>query len=273
MLRSILGELSRIIDLFTVVPGRKYKTTLHERNIYTLISKLSIHNFDIDQYLMSLYTEIESWNESVIQNDYTIGNIKDQNLQSFLLDELGSDTEVTSLLIHDRRLRYQYFTNFDKEPETLTELIASRTKTNITIDSHDHTLSELLTSLIELKRFPILFLFERYNEQSLINKMKTISETLDQLDIKDNIGIYFRLKNDETGIVFNELISNKKYNCILDNNTQVAGIDDARMPKFFLNNTWRPKTVISFDTNIRHNKTAFYINECDLIINYTTYKN
>ena len=54
---------------------------------------------------MSLYTEIESWNETVIQNDYTIGNIKDQNLQSFLLDELGSDTEVTSLLLHDRRLR------------------------------------------------------------------------------------------------------------------------------------------------------------------------
>jgi hypothetical protein len=68
---------------------------------------------------------------------------------------------------------------------------------------------------------------------------------------------------------FNELIKKLNYNTHLDNTTQVVGISNKTLPKFMLNSTWYPKSVISFTPSFRSNKTHVYCDAVDLIIYYT----
>jgi hypothetical protein len=44
-----------------------------------------------------------------------------------------------------------------------------------------------------------------------------------------------------------------------------------KIPKFFLNNTWKPMSVIALDTKmgLRHGKTSVYSNCCDCIIEWS----
>ena len=61
------------------------------------------------------------------------------------------------------------------------------------------------------------------------------------------------------------------YNCNLDINTKIVGVQNGKIPKFFLKNDWKPMTVIALDTKmgLRHGKTSVYSNRCDLIIEYS----
>jgi CRISPR/Cas system endoribonuclease Cas6 (RAMP superfamily) len=124
-------------------------------------------------------------------------------------------------------------------------------------------------SLIELKRLPVLLIFDTHNQKKLTAQIVEMSNVLTHLDI-NNVGIYFRLPNNDTGKQFNEIVAERKYNTILDKNTQVMGVETNKLPKFILRNDWKPMSVIVVNTNLRNSKTAIYSTCCDLIITYDT---
>ena len=131
-------------------------------------------------------------------------------------------------------------------------------------------MTEVIESLINLKRLPILVVFDTLVNNKYLENLEILSESLEKNGIVDNIGIYFRLPNDEVGKQFNQLIKDKQYNYPLDNTTQVAGVMSGKLPKFFLKNAWRPMSVIALDSRMgmRHGKTAVYSNCCDLIVEW-----
>jgi hypothetical protein len=252
------------------INNRIHQCDLTEKNIVLLVDTLTPLDFEIHETLKNHYSTIKSWSENEIKNQYLLTSITNQNFHKQITNDLGISTPIDTNIIADRSIRYQYFVeNTEKIPETLTEKIANRTSTRVWVDSTQFSVDDIVQSLVELKRFPILFVFDGFSPDGQTSKLHEIADCLDRFGIYDKVGMYFRLPNNPIGKDFNELISQRQYNCVLDKDTKVVGVQSGKIPKFFLNNEWKPMSVVSLNNVLRHSKTAVYANSCDLIISHT----
>jgi len=189
-----------------------------------------------------------------------------------LIEEIGADMLSNHLLINDRKLRFQYFTDLKVDEKIKNQLagkIANRTNTRIFIDQKEHTLIDVFQALALLNRDPILLVFDEYHAKSCIENIKNLKQSLDLLGFNKNVGVYFRFDNDADGSTFNKLVSEYNFNKNLNTDNGISVLSNGKIPKFFLKSDWFPKAVISFTSNFRSNKTSVYCNECDLIIYYS----
>lgn len=270
-IRKTLQDISKKISNFTqTANGKLFSADLTEHNIVLLVEALSPYKFDIDTKLEDHYNTIKSWSENEVKNQFLLTTIVNQNFQKQITEDLGLTTRINENIIADRSVRYQYFDKkTEKNPENLTEILAKRKNPKIWIDKNKHSLEDVIASLVELKRFPALVVFDSHNAKNSFNELMNFSENLEKNRIFDNVGIYFRLQNDESGKEFNQFIATKHYNCQLDNDTKVVGVQGGKIPKFLLKTDWTPMSVISLGNNLRNSKTAVYASRCDLIITYT----
>ena len=270
--RKVLQDLEKKCEgMQVILPGKKFVLELTEKNLVVIVDALAPLGFEIDEKVQAHYDTIKSWTASTIQDQFLINNIEHKNFLKHITDDLGISTAISQNVIHDRSMRYQFFTETAKNPgETLTEVIANRSKTRVYIDKKQHTVSNIIESLIDLRRLPLLVVFDTYVNSKYLENLQTLSDALEYNGIYDNIGVYFRLPNDELGSKFNQFIKDKQYNYQLDNNTQVAVVMSGKLPKFFLKNPWQPMSVIALDTKmgLRHGKTSVYSNCCDCIVEW-----
>jgi hypothetical protein len=271
-LRKILSDLNRKLDEFSQsANGKSYTADLTEKNIVLLVDALSPLSFDIDETIKQHYTTIKSWNESEIRNQFLLTSIVNANFQKSITEDLGLSTSINQHIINDRSMRYQYITETAKNPgESLVEYIANRNKSKIWVDKNQHSLVEIISSLKELNRLPLLIVFDNLVNDKYNTNLDVLIEALDANHIFDKVGIYFRLPNDTVGTNFNSKIKERQYNYNLSDDTKVAVVGSGKLPKFFLKNSWTPMSIISLDTKmgLRHGKTSVYANCCDLIIEW-----
>lgn len=271
-IRKIMAELSKkSSDLIHNINDKSYLSELTEKNIVTLVEALSPYNFEIDETIKNHYDTIKSWSEQDFRDQFLITNIEHKNFQRAITEDLGLSTSIDQNVIHDRSVRYQYFTDTPKNPrENLVEYIANRGKTKIWVDKNQHTLTEVIRSLKELHRVPMLIVFDNLVSEQYNTNLDILIEALENNGISEKIGVYFRLPNDGSGTDFNKKIKDRQYNYNLDYDTQVAVVMGGKLPKFFLKNAWTPMSVIALDTKIglRHGKIAVYSNCCDLIVEW-----
>lgn len=250
--------------------GKFYHADLTEKNIVTLVSRLKKLDFEIDQKIQNYYEIIQLWSESEIRDRFKIDTITHDNFQKQITSDLGIHTPIDQNIINDRSLRYQYFgEKSGKNPENLTETVATRLTRQLWLDKNIIDLSDIFDTLRNLKRFPLLIVFDSNDQKKCLEELVNLSKILEKNGIVDNVGIYFRLGNDGIGKEFNQLIANKKYNSQLDNTTKIVGIASGKIPKFLLKTAWKPMSVISIGRLLQHNKTSVYANCCDLIINWS----
>ena len=269
-LRKIMQEMTKkIVGFEPVTNGKLYLVDLDEKNIVLLVEALKNYKFSIDEKIIEYYNTIKSWKKEEILGQFHIGNISNQNFQKCITDELGLETPLTPAIVNDRRVRYQYSCDPIKNPENLTENIAMRKKSVIWVGKNNHTLEEIFKSLTDLKRFPCLIVFESHDEKQCFEDLQNLTTNLEKNGIFDGIGIYFRFDNNEEGKKFNQHIAEKKYNCPVDKQTKIVGVQNGKIPKFLLKNEWKPMSVISLNHNLRNNKTGAYALSCDLIIYYS----
>ena len=270
-IRKALVEVSKkVSNLTQVANGKIYSADLTEKNIVALVEALEPFNFIIDEKIQNYYKTIKSWDGSEVQKQFLITNIVYPNFQKHITADLGIDTAIDENVIIDRSMRYQYFyENSGKTPENLTELIASRKNAKMWIDRNKYRFDQVIASLIDLKRFPLLVVFDSYAPKKCLDELVLLSENLKDFGIYENIGIYFRLDNTDGGKEFNQYIANNSYNCQLDSTTKIVGVQSGKIPKFLLKTDWKPMSVISLGNQLRHSKTAVYANSCDLIISYS----
>ena len=267
---SIMKEISALPIATYQWSNRIFYTYLTEKNIVVLVDKLSKLGFEIDEQLKSYYDTITSWSKQDIVDQYKLTTNPNLNFQNYLVNDVNFNTCINRNTVNDRSIRYQYFVEKDENPDTLTSIIANRKHQKLWIDSQKYTINDVVQSLVELRRLPILFVFDTYHEDAQHEQLKQISQALELAGIDTNIGIYFRFPNNPGGKLFNEFIAEKKYNCILDKDTKVAGVESGKIPKFFIKNKWVPMSVVSINNALKYSKTAIYAaNCCDLIIAYT----
>jgi len=268
--RKLMTSIDDIITLTTITNGKCYKAQLTEHNLHVIVRKLQPHGFSISDEIMSYYDIINSWDYNTESSQFFFDNIIDK---SVIINDIGQESLDDLLIIKDRSLRYQYFVKNDINNKssthtTIADVLADRTSPKIWIDNTTVTLSKLISSVIRLKRTPILFIFDKSNIKNVTDDMRVVSNALKENNITDKIGTYFRVTNTADGKIFNEFIRENQYNSWLDKTTNVGMIDVNTLPKFLLASDWAPMVIISIGINLR-NKALLYANRCDLIITYS----
>jgi hypothetical protein len=272
-IRKILQNLSKTVEGLTAsLAGKTWTAELTEKNIVALYEAFEPHDFDIDETIKNHYATIKSWSETEFRNQFIISNIEHKNFLRHITDDLGIETPIDQNIINDRSMRYQYFTeNAKNHGETLVEVIANRSKSRVWIDKKQHSLEDVVAGLINLHRLPLLVVFDTIVNAQYLTNLQILSDALEKNGVSSAVGVYFRLPNDPMGKQFNSIIAEKQYNHRLDADLKVAVVMSGKIPKFFLDNAWKPMSVIALDTKmgLRHGKTSIYSNCCDCIIEWS----
>lgn len=261
LVKSIEGQLVSLTS-------KQYLVPLTEKNIYTLVSKFKNQGFVIEEQIMNFYQEILKILENP-ENKFDIFTLSNEKIISSINKEVGKISEENLALLHDRSIRYQYTVPTKIHEKNLKNSIASRTAPKVWINSKKYSLDDLIETICELDRFPLLVVFNGHDSKEGRENLKNLSLSLKKNNINDRIGVYYRFDNNtEMNKNFNSDISALGYNSNLDSTTLIAGIANNKLPKFLLKTDWYPKTVISFSNNFRNNKTSVYCDAVDLIVYY-----
>jgi hypothetical protein len=271
-IRKVLQGIGKIVESSITVHSTKLiSIELTEKNIVAIVELLKSNKFEFDQKITDFYEIIKKWKFTDECKKFFFGENLYEPIKSSLENDIGLESLNDLSIVADRKTRYHFLTKkVEKNEENLQNIIIHRTQQKIWIDSNVYSLSDIIGNLKDLKRLPLLVIFDSHSADNCTKTLKNLQESLENHKIRDHIGIYFRLQNDTGGKVFNSLIQENHYNAPLDNRTNVAGIQTGKLPKFFLKDcNWAPKSVIVFGNNLRHGKTAIYSNRCDLIISYS----
>jgi hypothetical protein len=268
---KLISLNSKIDGSISAVGSKVYALALTEKNIHFVISTFLKDDFEIHEKIMNFYFEIDK----ILKNEVDLFDIKyttDENFKRVVYDRMGDITQENLLVLHDRKIRYQYTFSEKIGAETLSSKIAMRHSTKVFISNSSVGLATIIDALKELKRFPALVIFEGHDPKINKKHLEMLASAVQQSNIQGDIGIYFRFDKDADTCLFNKAIADLSYNKQLTTSTAVAGIANSKIPKFLLKTDWKPKTVISFTTNFKNNKSAVYCNNVDLIVYYTDRK-
>ena len=273
-----LHQLSEIIkkpnwsESFRIIQRFKYlhlvKNTNPDR--FFIVELVKSQNFEISPEILEAHREIFEILKQENKDKIYIDIDASENLKNRVSSEVGEIVN-TNILLEDRKIGYQYeiFHSFfqKKSEKNLIEKIATRTGPQIFISSKTHELNDVVSSLQELNRFPMLVIFDSLPEKSEKN-LKILRNSLIENNVNEGVGIYFRHNNDQNGKPFNEQISQFQYNQPLNNNTVIAGITNLKIPKFLLKLKWQPKSVLVLAQVLGSNRVKLLTDYCDLVIHY-----
>jgi hypothetical protein len=267
-LRQQISELSKQLDgQLLSLNSKQYSVPLTEKNLYHIVRTFKNQHFEIDPIIMEFYEEISKI-LSTDEDMFDIFHLQNKNIVNAVTTEIGEIAPENTLLLNDRRHRFQY-SIFPKNPEiSLENSLANRPSSKVWIDSTTTTITEVITALQKLNRLPVLLVFNGHDSKECLQNLKKVANSLKN-NIDSNVGIYFRFDNiTESNKDFNQAISQLNYNTQLSEKVVVAGIANNKLPKFLIKSSWYPMSVITFTNNFKSNKTSVYCDAVDLIVYY-----
>jgi hypothetical protein len=223
-------------------------------------------NFEKDENIVSFYSEIVNIRKNAL-HPFDIFSTTNEKLKKSVVDDVQLISNENVLLLQDRKIRYQYEITEKIDDFTLSAKIAHRTGRKLFINSDSYPLVDVINSLLELKRLPLLMVFDGHSSSKDKKALNFVENALTSCNI-DNVGIYYRYDKTDDKENFNQEIARLGYNKNLLEDTVVAGISNTKLPKFMIKNDWKPETVISFTNSFKSNKTFVYCNNVDLVIYY-----
>ena len=236
-----------------------------EQNVLNLLDRFSNKSFKCDKELLLVYQEMkhmETEKEKYIPGIYNmeLKNIK-HGVKSLIENDIGKLTTSSYIKYADRRFRYG-LTHVDFwEPKNLEESIAFR-KTKIYESKPSvETLDQILGSLWDLDRFPMLVILSKDEPEKQLHSV--LSYYRDILNIEQQ-SVLFRLEDKNAG--FNQLVRDRKVNNWVDNTTKIVYISKDKLPKLLVNCEWKPTVALCFDSMLDTTVNIFVNNLCDLII-------
>jgi len=248
----------------------------NESNLFKIVNSLRDRNFVLSDEVLSIYEKLEEMNNN--KKDYIPGvyNYQLKNLKQKTIDiiisSMGEPNKDNLALYKDRRLQLglHHFDESDLNESsfnltTLTKKVISRNKSQLLIKPSMYTLDNVIETVLELHRFPLLVIV---NEKLALDTIIECQKRFNNIISNESITTMFRKDNDNEGKIFNEYIKNKHLNNSLDNSTKVVYITNNKIPKPLLKSGWQPSAVLSFDSTRANPKIATYLGEFDLVMYY-----
>lgn len=277
------SKLITEIKKFILYPSEVYKTDnykhilpFNETIVYKTIGMFKDLIKDIDPVLMNIYNEIDSWLQNKHKYVPGVYNFAIQNtphtIVEPLVNKLGQPSNENLFLYYDKREQVG-LQHFDQEAleqskqhlKPLTKKILQRNQSLIQINKKEHALPEVLDTLLELKRFPLLVILD---DKDPLDQLVQFHNLTKNIIPNEKISVLFRKENRKDGRHFNDYVKTQKINNKLDINTEIVYINNKKIPKDLIREVWEPECVISLGSVRHYNKIDKLIHQYDLTIHY-----
>lgn len=245
----------------------------NESNVYNVISAFKNKSFEIDKPLMDLYEQMEKLDALDFVpcvKDMQVKNLHPSGLK-LLEEDIGKISPENIVLYKDRSMLYglDFHDNIDNylnEYNILSQRIANRSMPAVFIDSKSVSFDDIVRTLYELERFPVVILLE---EETAFDALITTHKSLKYNIPEDQISVLMRLDSNKSN-GFNEYIKHHKMNNPVDKNTKVVYINKNKINKPLLQSTCSPKTILMLESTRLNTKQQSYADQFDLVIHYDT---
>ncbi len=264
--REKISALNILLKGNIVTSGSKYIINLTEENLTLVVDAFKNDNFEIDEKITNFFQEIQEIQKNT-KDPFDIFDLKNEKTKNAVKSSLGEDYLTNLQLLQDRKIRYQYKNTQKIQENSLENKIANRESRKIFVGA-DIGFTELMSSLKNLKRFPVMLIFDGHQSLKDKKNLKFVENAVKELNLGDDIGIYFRYNKESDSEKFNQEINALAYNKDLTGTTTVVGISNNKIPKFMIKSQWKPQTVISFTSSFKSNKSYVYCSDVDLIVYY-----
>lgn len=236
---------------------------LSENAIFDVCEIFAKKDFEIDKQLLKYYDEIKVIKEKPAEYIAGYWNNKIKNMSKAGIEFIGDVNNRLHLLDRKRQYGLSYITC--DTSDTLSNKIAHREDSDINIDPKEYSLDEVVDSIIELERFPILCLIDNKSEY---DQLVQLHNAFKNVVSNDEQTVLFRTENaTQKETSFNNYIHENKLNNWLDNDTKIVYINKYKLPKLLLKNSWKPQCVLSLSSVRMNTNLAVYCYEvCDLLI-------
>ncbi len=276
---SRLEEL-RCLDLHTN-HSKLFKDNTHyfnitPKNLYGLvnIAKRFDDKFFIAKDILDTYDKLQEYENDRIKYvpgvyNYELKNLPDDAITD-LKNTIGTPKENLALY-YDRRYLYG-LTHFDQTEvdkslfklSPLSNSIVKRKEGTVIIPSSKFPIDEVMNSLNELNRFPLLVTLDT---KIALEGLKTIYDATINFTKTEDISVLFRLDGENND--FNLYIKDKKINNMVAKNTKIVYINSNKLPKPLLQSGWIPNCTLSFGgKGLNFNNVTSYTQQFDLQIVY-----
>ena len=271
------------IKKFILFPSEVYKSDNYkhilpftETIVYKTIDLFKEHIKDIQSELLDIYKEIDQYRnapEKYVPGIYGL-QIKNtpKTIVQPLVDKLGEPT-IENLFMYNDRKEQTGLVHFDEGDlasstqnlKPLTKKILGRNHSLIQINKKQHPINEVLDSLLELQRFPLLVILDDKEPLDQLVQFHNLTKNIIPIE---EISVMFRKENRKEGRHFNDYVKSQKLNNKLDINTKIVYINNKKIPKDLLKEVWIPECVISLGSVRHYTKIDKLIHQYDLTIHY-----
>ena len=238
----------------------------HRKNVaYLIVEKFK--NYDIDNQILE---QAESQKEIVKNSNKYLPSYNSNGLQNVtdglhktILEDLGTD--ATALQYIDRSSRYNFDVDVVPVSNSLTETIAFRNQSDLCLDPKKYQLDDIVKSLYDLDRFPLLVLID---EQNSYIETKEFYESVRYLIPAEQQSILFRAEgNDTENYHLNQYIKDNNLNNWVDNSTKIVYIKKSKIPKVLFGSNFTPVASFCKSSNRLTTIVDNYVKfRCDLNI-------
>ena len=276
---KLIGEIKK----FILYPSEGYKSDnyknilpFNETIVYKTISLFKDLIKDIDPTLLQIHSQIDDWLKN--RDKYVPGiyglQIKNSPMHIVqpIIDKIGKPT-IENLYLYNDKKEQAGLVHFDKDDlnesiknlKPLTKKVLSRNHSLIQINKKQHPINEVLDTLMELKRFPLMVILD---EKDPLDQLVQFHNLTKNIIPTEEISVLFRKENRKEGRHFNDYVKTQKINNKLDINTKIVYINNKKIPKDLLKEVWEPECVISLGSVRHYNKIDKLIHQYDLTIHY-----
>lgn len=259
-----LQEISHTDDYRHAKGSHEHFFALTEKNIFNIIDKFKDKNFDIDNNLLEIYKEIVNIQKN--KKDFICGFYDDnllnlnKKLKDIVMHEVGPLSSQNKLQYIDRRHRYGIEHIKPVVPKSTLEKIVYRDEISYHSKPSAESISDLLSSLWQLDRFPLLAILDKKYAEEQLHEMITFYRDILQPETQS---VLFRQEGNSG---FNQLIKDRRLNNWVDNNTKIVYISSDKLPKLLLKDTWTPLATISYTSTIDMTVEYYSKFNCDLVV-------
>ena len=254
----------------------KYLFPFNERVIYKLIGRFKGRMTEVDPILLNIYNKIDVMQKNPDNHIPGIYKNKFSNISQQVTEKyrklFGEPNTENLFKFWDRRdhmgikkVDEQDLQESCKNLTVLSKKIIKRTQPFINIDTTKWQLEQVVETLLELDRFPLLVVLP-HNDFKSLELLREIHSLLKNVVASEDVSVMHRRKNlTDSGKDYNDYIHEQKINNALANNTKIVYITNKKVPKPLVKSDWRPSTVICMDDSRSYTKVDSFIHEFDLV--------
>ncbi len=242
------------------------------------IAKRFEKKFVIDQLIIDIYNkllEFDANKQNYIPGiyNYKIANLPTKGLEHCVNSIKEEPSQTNLWKYYDRRFLYglEYIDENSvlesfKHCSELTAKVTQRSQSVICINKLKWSLDQVLASIHELDRYPLLIVIDHKQAQ---DQLFELHRRFTNFIPSEEMSVMFRLPSPK-GNEFNHFIRENHLNNIVDNKTKIVYINSNKVPKPLIKTQWRPVCAFTLGSKRNYTKVDGFISGTDLYMQYDT---